>query len=370
MKNLFYLLIAALIFGVVACDEDDHISPQAQGFLQLGVAIAIEEDAGGRVESVNTDDFRVTIFNIDSTVALDIPRFVDAPDSISLASGEYFAEASSNNLANAAFESPFYFGRTSSFTIAKEEAKSVSIDTELANVQVSFVFSQNVIQDFDLYEGIAKLQTTNDSLFYATGETRSGYFITDPLDISARLRFQKTDGTVLERIFIGSIANPQPRTHYRINVDALLENGRIGLIINVDEGVNIEEIDLSAPIPTFQKTFGGSQIDQANSIVQTQDGGFIIAGETISTDGDVSENLGLNDFWVVKTDANGGLEWERSAGGTGSDFATQVTQSFDGSYGVIGTSNSSTDPFGNTGNNGLNDAYFVKLSSSGNIVGK
>ena len=50
----------------------------------------------------------------------------------------------------------------------------------------------------------------------------------------------------------------------------------------------------------WQKTFGGSDVNIARSIAQTSDGGYIVAGYTESNDGDVSENHGWHDFWVVK----------------------------------------------------------------------
>jgi len=52
----------------------------------------------------------------------------------------------------------------------------------------------------------------------------------------------------------------------------------------------------------WQKCLGGSSLDEAHSIQQTDDGGYIVAGQTHSDDGDVSGNHGDSDFWVVKLD--------------------------------------------------------------------
>ena len=59
----------------------------------------------------------------------------------------------------------------------------------------------------------------------------------------------------------------------------------------------------------WDKTYGGTNHDYAHSIQQTSDGGYIIAGYTSSSDGDISDgNNGNNDFWILKLNANGEIE--------------------------------------------------------------
>ena len=55
----------------------------------------------------------------------------------------------------------------------------------------------------------------------------------------------------------------------------------------------------------WQKSLGGSETDAAHAVQQTLDGGYIIAGNSLSNDGDVSVNHGNNDFWIVKLNALG-----------------------------------------------------------------
>ena len=55
----------------------------------------------------------------------------------------------------------------------------------------------------------------------------------------------------------------------------------------------------------WDKTYGGSQNDQATGLSKTNDGGYIISGYTSSFDGDVSENAGFQDYWIVKVDSQG-----------------------------------------------------------------
>lgn len=56
------------------------------------------------------------------------------------------------------------------------------------------------------------------------------------------------------------------------------------------------------------KMFRGLADEEANCIHQTSDGGYIVAGSTISNDKDVSGNHGNNDYWAVNLDANGNLK--------------------------------------------------------------
>jgi hypothetical protein len=115
----------------------------------------------------------------------------------------------------------------------------------------------------------------------------------------------------------------------------------------------------------WQKSFGGSDIESATSIQQTTDEGYVIAGYAHSEDGDVSENKGLADYWVVKLDSAGNLEWEKSFGGSGEDQAWFVQQTMDKGYIITGHSNSSDGDV--TVNLGSDDYWIVKIDSIGNI---
>ncbi len=113
----------------------------------------------------------------------------------------------------------------------------------------------------------------------------------------------------------------------------------------------------------WQKTLGGSGDDNANSIQQTSDGGYIVAGLTNSNDGDVTGNHGGYDSWVVKLTSTGAMQWQRAFGGSASDNAISIQQTSDGGY-VVGGSTNSTD--GDvTGNKGSNDSWIFKVSSIG-----
>ena len=119
-------------------------------------------------------------------------------------------------------------------------------------------------------------------------------------------------------------------------------------------------------IVQWQKSLGGTNEDVASSIIQTVDSGYIIAGSSSSKDGDVTSNHGdySNDFWIVKLDIKGNLLWEKSLGGSGKEEATSIQQTTDKGYIVSGFSNSNDGDVTNIHSH-LFDYWVVKLDSTG-----
>jgi uncharacterized delta-60 repeat protein len=104
----------------------------------------------------------------------------------------------------------------------------------------------------------------------------------------------------------------------------------------------------------WTRTYGGSHYDWANSVQQTADGGYIVAGYTWSFCAD------SGDFYLVKTNSLGDTLWTRTYGGSGGDYAYSVQQTADGGYIVAGT----TESFGAGGW----DFYLVKTNSLGDAL--
>tara|TARA_R110002072_G_scaffold174802_15_gene330504 strand:+ start:10358 stop:11722 length:1365 start_codon:yes stop_codon:yes gene_type:complete len=116
----------------------------------------------------------------------------------------------------------------------------------------------------------------------------------------------------------------------------------------------------------WAKTFGGSLEDDANSIIETPDGGYAILGFTLSNDGDISDKISTDaDFWVFKTDPNGELQWSKTYGGSADDRATRIISTNDGGFAVIGYTRSNDGDVSQ--NNGFYDFWLLKLDSSGNM---
>jgi hypothetical protein len=120
-----------------------------------------------------------------------------------------------------------------------------------------------------------------------------------------------------------------------------------------------------APYLQWEKLYGGNNSDEASSVQQTTDGGYIVAGLTLSNDRDVSGNHGSYDAWIVKLKIDGNLQWQKSLGGSGGDNANSILQTTDGGYIIAGSTDSNDGDV--SGNHGQTDAWIVKLSAAGNI---
>ncbi|GAB1308637.1 lipoprotein [Urechidicola sp. KH5] len=116
----------------------------------------------------------------------------------------------------------------------------------------------------------------------------------------------------------------------------------------------------------WRRYFGGSFTDTPYGIAPTIDGGFILAGSSDSTDVDVSENKGNYDYWIVKINANGDLVWERNFGGSQIDEARSIVRSNDGNYVILGDSRS--NDFDITNPRGAADMWLIKIDDSGNLI--
>ncbi len=116
----------------------------------------------------------------------------------------------------------------------------------------------------------------------------------------------------------------------------------------------------------WQKSLGGSSVDEATSVQQTIDGGYIIAGSTTSNDGDVTGNHGDRDIWIIKLAATGTIEWQRTLGGTGNDAGYAIQQTNDGSFIVAGRTFSNNGDV--SGNHGASDIWIIKLDGSGTML--
>lgn len=116
----------------------------------------------------------------------------------------------------------------------------------------------------------------------------------------------------------------------------------------------------------WQKCFGGTTADVASDVQLTTDGGYILSGYSNSNDGDVSGNHGSNDFWILKINSSGNILWQKSLGGSNDDEANSIKQTIDGGYIVTGlTSSIDGDISGRTSFD--TDFWTVKLDASGNI---
>ncbi len=136
-------------------------------------------------------------------------------------------------------------------------------------------------------------------------------------------------------------------------------------VVNGTSDFWIIRIDSSGNL-LWQKCYGGTSEEKGISICKTFDNGFIIAGNSYSTDGDVTGNHGGSDYWIIKIDSSGNLLWQKSYGGSNDDFANSIIQAKDSGYVIAGyTASNDSDV---TGNNGMEDFWVLKIDTVGNII--
>ncbi|MBA2423332.1 MAG: hypothetical protein H0V61_08925 [Chitinophagales bacterium] len=119
-------------------------------------------------------------------------------------------------------------------------------------------------------------------------------------------------------------------------------------------------------VKQWDATFGGSGYDKLKSIIQTLEGGYIMAGWSESgISGDKTEvSLGLSDYWVIKTDANGAKTWDSDFGGANDEKVHRVLQTIDGGFLLAGHTFSGQNGDISQPTQGANDYWILKLSGS------
>jgi hypothetical protein len=115
----------------------------------------------------------------------------------------------------------------------------------------------------------------------------------------------------------------------------------------------------------WEKNFGGSEIDEPRGITATNDGNFIIVGDTRSSDKDVANNNGAADLWIIKVSNDGNLLWEKTFGAASFDVARSISNTQDNGFIISGSSRSSDASFTNQGQN---DAWVLKVDASANLI--
>ncbi|MBI4980591.1 hypothetical protein HZC30_03485 [Candidatus Woesearchaeota archaeon] len=203
------------------------------------------------------------------------------------------------------------------------------------------------------------VQQTSDGGYIITGSYQS-YRIkngTIPEDTKVEnVRLQKILAKWPERI--KTKYNPRGEIFYLIGSEAYL--------VKTDANGNM----------IWEKTFGDFYNENAYSIQQTSDGGYIVVGDTGSfgVSPYTAKELGQSapeDVYLVKTDANGNEQWNKVFGGKYVDVGYSVQQSSDGGYIIAGftVQNNRTEPYiynGYWGGQGVADAYLIKTDSDGN----
>lgn len=195
-------------------------------------------------------------------------------------------------------------------------------------------------------DGIRCVRRTLDGGYILTGWT----FSTGASSVGS-LWLLKVNSQGIEewnKMFTGSNAD---RGYY---VQQTTDSGYIVTGYTSSYGAGLDDMLLIKTDPLgnaeWKKYFGGTGRDYGNEVQITSDGGFIVAGYTLSS------GAGGDDIWLVKTDGAGILQWSKTYGGTASEKGYSVKQTSDGGYVITGH----TLSYGA----GVHDVWLIKTVSS------
>jgi hypothetical protein len=231
-------------------------------------------------------------------------------------------------------------GSTASFGAGYENIFLIKTD---ANGNISWAKTYGGTE----YDRASSVQQTSDGGYIVAGYTFSFGAGSDVFliktDANGNISWAKTYGGT-DWDWASSVQQTSDGGYIMAGYTGSFGAGGDILLIKTDANGNI----------IWAKTYGGTSYDEAYSVQQTSDGGYILAGETRSF------GAGDYDIFLIKTDANGNIIWAKTYGGTSYDYAYSVQQTSDGGYIMAGETNS----FGA----GFYDAFLVKTDANGNII--
>jgi hypothetical protein len=193
-------------------------------------------------------------------------------------------------------------------------------------------------------DGARSIQRTADGGYIITGWTYS--YGPGAVGNTWLVRTDSSGNAVWNKVFGGTDVDRG------YSVQQTTDRGYIITGYTASSGAGLDDMHLiktdSAGNEQWSKTFGGSGRDYGNQVRQTMDGGYIVAGYTLSF------GAGSDDVWLVKTDSLGNQRWSATYGGTASDVAYSVSQTSDGGYILVGH----TLSYGA----GVHDVWLIRLA--------
>lgn len=242
MKNNYIGYIFLILTSVISCqkEETNPDKPKGSIAINVGLFISVYEVENNLKSTLGVEDYKVSIYESGGDEVLVFEHVSDMPEEIELETGQYYVTAHSNNNLPAAFNNPYYFGKSEVFTISSGGSQTVGVNCELANAMVTIVYADNIKSNCSDFS--TTVSSSAGSLTFTKGESRAGFFQLLPLSISVLLTWPKGDGTFSSKTLTGNIPDPQPKRNYEIHIDASVNGGSALFRINQDETTEPIEI--------------------------------------------------------------------------------------------------------------------------------
>lgn len=228
------------------------------------------------------------------------------------------------------------------------------------------------------YGASTSVEETRDGGFVLAGYNNpltlpdTSAFVVFKLDSDANVEWQKQLGgrgadkayDVIQTVDNGYLAVGKTASHDRDVTDNHSRPPEYPYSWNALHDIWAVKFDASGNI-IWKKCYGGLENETGQAVIETPDGGFIIVGTSESTEGDLTNNKGGVDGWIIKIDANGNVLWQKNLGGTGNDYFRSIVVATDGDYVITGASESNDGDV--SGNHGGLDLWTIKIDGNGNI---
>jgi hypothetical protein len=249
MKNVAVYIIMACTILTGSCQKEDEADTE-KGLLNINVGLFLNvSEVENQLKSASDaytapDDFPVAIYDISNHLILEFNKASDIPDEVSLDAGQYYVTAHSNNNLPAAFDNPYYYGKSEIFKIDPGRTQSITVNCTLANTIVAVIYTQSLKDHYSDYT--ATVSTSAGSLVYNKDETRMGYFQPLPIEITVKLKYQDNDGAIQEKTIAGVIPTPEARKKYEVKIESSEVRGKGSFGIVVDEStVPVETVTIT-----------------------------------------------------------------------------------------------------------------------------
>ncbi|CAL2102733.1 conserved protein of unknown function precursor containing a type B C-terminal secretion signal [Tenacibaculum sp. 190130A14a] len=249
------------------------------------------------------------------------------------------------------------------------------------------VFSQSIVWQNTIggsnYEYLSSIELTNDGNYILGGYSQSN-ISGDKTENSRGIndfwitKIDNSTGTILWQKTIGGNSSDTATKTKQTKDGGYIIGGYSSSNISGEKSENsrgsfdywVVRLDSNRNI-IWDRTYGGNGIDRLWSIIETDDGGFLMGGESYSDiSGDKTENSrGKNDVWIIKTDANGDIEWQKTFGGNDIDYLKSLTKANNGGYILAASSMSNISGEKSENSRGFGgDYWIIKIDDSGNII--
>ena len=240
-KNFFLKGSIALlvILSVTFCSKEKPSKPEQENNGKLYLTISMSDDPfsqSNKLKAVSIWEYNVLIFTDDDSLFIEYDSYNDVPDEILLPPGSYYIIAHSNNDSIAAFDNPYYYGRSQTFNVGSGNNSEIEVMCQIMNCAVSVHYAENIIQNCSDYRTVVRCG--EDSLVFSMNEERTGFFAVQNLYIRSELYFPSGNGSQYMKVLNNIIENPEPGSFYRIVVDASAQN-----LLTSIQLQNIDEMD-------------------------------------------------------------------------------------------------------------------------------